>query len=99
MELAFFGAVTSVAALFVLIGDLGMRKVDKLGRIVIPKELRDKYGLFEGVDIKFEDSGDGIIVKSESACRICNCRIPSDSHIPLCNSCIKLLKEQITDQA
>ena len=37
-----------------------MRKVDNLGRIVIPKELRKKYGLEVGAELSFEDSGDGI---------------------------------------
>lgn len=72
-----------------------MRKVDKLGRIVIPKELREKYGLIEGADIKFEDSGEGIVVKSDCACRICNSKITKNSKIPLCDNCIELLKEQI----
>ena len=39
-----------------------MRKVDTLGRIVIPKELRMKYGLTEGADITFEDNGEGVLV-------------------------------------
>ena len=41
-----------------------MRKVDDLGRIVIPMELRKKYGLSKGVEIEFLDNGDGITVKA-----------------------------------
>ena len=49
-----------------------MRKVDKLGRIVIPMELRKKYGLSEGASIDFKDSGDGIVVKAlVNQCKIC----------------------------
>jgi len=33
-----------------------MRKVDKEGRIVIPKELREKYGLLVGSDVKIVDN-------------------------------------------
>ena len=70
-----------------------MRKVDRLGRIVIPKELREKYGLFEGKDIEFLDNGVGIVVKSaELVCRICERKIPEDSVIPLCDKCISLVK-------
>ena len=37
-----------------------MKKVDKLGRIVIPLSLRKKYGLTEGADVEFLDGGDGV---------------------------------------
>ena len=74
-----------------------MRKVDKLGRIVIPKELRDKYGLLEGSDIHFEDNGSGIVVKAESVCRICNQSIPRDSLFPLCENCITAIRELKSD--
>ncbi len=39
---------------FLIFGGV-MRKVDKLGRIVIPLELREKYGLYEGTRIEFLD--------------------------------------------
>ena len=66
-----------------------MRKVDKLGRIVIPLELRRKYGLDEGVTIEFLDDGEGITVKPiESVCKVCRNRIPGDSEFPLCEACI-----------
>ena len=66
-----------------------MRKVDKLGRIVIPLELRVKYGLTEGATIEFLDVGEGITVKpSEPFCRVCHAKIPSDTAFPLCESCI-----------
>lgn len=70
-----------------------MRKVDKLGRIVIPMEMRKKYGLLEGSDIKFEDIECGILVKSAiSFCRICNTNIPKKSEVPLCEKCISMVK-------
>ena len=75
-----------------------MRKVDKLGRIVIPLELRQKYGLSEGVTIEFLDGGDGITVKPfEFVCKLCHKKISEDSAFPLCEACIakaaKSLKE------
>ena len=90
LEFAFFGAVTPVAALFDFLGG-NMRKVDNLGRIVIPKELRNKYGLTEGADITFEDSGNGVLVKGcDGMCRICGIKIEDDEvKIPLCNNCIE----------
>ncbi|MBE6589144.1 MAG: hypothetical protein E7643_03105 [Ruminococcaceae bacterium] len=66
-----------------------MKKVDKLGRIVIPLELRRKYGLTEGIKIEFLDVGEGITVKPyESSCRVCRGRIFDSATIPLCEACI-----------
>ena len=66
-----------------------MKRVDKLGRVVIPKELRKKYGLTEGIKIEFVDVGDGIVVRhSEERCRICHGRISDGADIPLCDACI-----------
>lgn len=39
-----------------------VRKMDELGRIVIPKEIRDKYGLEEGTEIEINTSKNGEIV-------------------------------------
>ena len=39
-----------------------IKEFDKLGRIVIPKELRERYGLTEGVEIVA--TKDGILLKS-----------------------------------
>ena len=66
-----------------------MRKVDKLGRIVIPMEMRNKYGLAEGAKVEFFDSGEGITVKpSAPFCRVCRVGILADVGIPLCEKCI-----------
>ena len=67
-----------------------MRKVDKLGRIVIPLELRKKYGLTEGADVEFFDSGYGVTVRaSDSFCKICNGKLTENRSIPLCDGCIQ----------
>ena len=42
------------------------RRVDNLGRIVIPKELRDSMNLYEGCECSFTPTEDGILFnKSE----------------------------------
>ena len=71
-----------------------MRKVDRLGRIVIPLELRKKYGLTEGGSVEFLDVGEGITVKpTDPFCKICHNRISDSATIPLCDSCIaKVIK-------
>ena len=66
-----------------------MRRIDKLGRIVIPFELRRRYGLTEGVKIEFLDAGEGITVRSsEPFCKICRGRIAEGTSLPLCEACI-----------
>ena len=73
-----------------------MRKVDTLGRIVIPKELRMKYGLTEGADITFEDNGEGVLVKGcDGLCRLCGALIgESEVIFPLCGSCIERIAKE-----
>ena len=76
-----------------------MRKVDKLGRIVIPLELRKKYGLTEGATIEFLDVGEGITVKpSDPFCKVCHAKIPSDASFPLCESCILEAVRKFNDE-
>ena len=66
-----------------------MRKVDGLGRIVIPKGLRKKYGLFEGADIEFIDGGDGVTVKASAhICIVCKKPVSADISLPLCRDCV-----------
>ena len=40
-----------------------MKKIDNLGRIVIPKSLRIKYNIKNGEDLEITDSKNGILIK------------------------------------
>lgn len=40
-----------------------MRKIDSVNRVVLPKELKDAYGLQCGDPIEIVDNGNGILVK------------------------------------
>ena len=49
-----------------------IRKVDELGRIVLPKELRDLHGLFCGTPVEIlVDGADIILCKYEPGCTFC----------------------------
>ena len=66
-----------------------MRRVDKLGRIVIPLELRRRYGLLEGSKIEFLETGDGVTVRSsEPFCKVCRAKISDSAEFPLCEECL-----------
>ena len=66
-----------------------MKKIDKLGRIVIPIDLRQKYGFTEGTKIDFLAMDEGIMVRvDEPFCKICHERIPADNAFSLCKRCM-----------
>ena len=65
-----------------------MRGIDKLGRIVIPMELRRKHGIVEGGRVEFIDTEDGITVRAvRSQCRLCGASIPDKRELLLCDEC------------
>lgn len=39
------------------------KKIDSVGRIVIPKDIRNQCGLYDGCECKIEPMEDGIIIK------------------------------------
>lgn len=41
--------------------------VDRLGRVVLPKALRDRYGLAGGAELELTDTGDGILLTPRRA--------------------------------
>ena len=64
-----------------------MKKIDKLGRIVIPIDLQQKYGFTEGTKIDFLALDKGIMVRSdEPFCKICHEKISEESAFPLCKN-------------
>lgn len=70
------------------------RKLDQLGRIVLPKELRDSMGIEEGTPMEiFTDSEEIIIRKYEPGCIFCgsveNTKAYEKKNI--CTSCIKTI--------
>ena len=50
-----------------------VRRVDELGRVVIPIELRNKFGIFEKDPIEIYVDGSSIVLKKyEPNCIFCN---------------------------
>ncbi len=70
------------------------RKIDELGRIVLPIELRKKLGIEQHDPIEIYVDGDMIILKKyESECIFCGSRKALIKHKGkhVCESCIKNL--------
>ncbi|MFZ1890104.1 MAG: AbrB/MazE/SpoVT family DNA-binding domain-containing protein [Candidatus Binataceae bacterium] len=42
-------------------------KIDKAGRVVIPKSLRERFGFKHGVGVEAYEEGNGLILKAASA--------------------------------
>ena len=69
-------------------------KVDRLGRIVIPIQYRREMGLNENSEINIEYAEKKIIITpSRTYCCVCGIMIDEEQKFPLCNKCIKLIKE------
>lgn len=74
-----------------------MRKIDNLGRIVLPKELRNVEQLEEGTEMNIflEEDGTILLRKTLTHCRLCGSA--KDVHVfkdkSLCERCIQQIRE------
>ena len=73
-----------------------VRKIDELGRIVLPAEIRKAYNINPGSEIEISTQDDTIILKKhENTCVFCG----SDKNLKLfkekslCAKCISQIKE------
>lgn len=76
-----------------------MRKVDQLGRVVIPKELRTVLGIEDNKDLlEIYVDGDRIILKKfTSGCSFCGQEgiLSTFKEKPICENCIKEIKDSV----
>lgn len=76
------------------------RQIDQLGRIVIPKEIRDNLHLLEGDPIRISVERDKILLYSiKNHCVFCNGeeRINHFNATPVCSACIDCIKSLSTE--
>lgn len=67
-----------------------IRKLDDLGRVVIPKEMRRTLDIREGGELAITLEGNGVIItKFTSTCDICNSEegVERENRVFLCVSC------------
>jgi len=73
-----------------------VRKVDELGRIVIPMELRTKLKIEEKDPIEIYVDGTSIVLKKlEESCVFCGNKkdVLMYKNRPVCNKCIQFIKD------
>ena len=72
-----------------------VRRVDELGRIVIPKEIRNKLEIYEKDPIEIYVDGHSIVLKKfEENCIFCGAtkNLVTYKNKLLCNKCLENLK-------
>lgn len=73
-----------------------VRKVDELGRVVIPIEIRNQFEIAEKDPIEIYVDGSSIILKKyERSCLFCGNtkKVLSYKNKLICNKCLKQLKD------
>lgn len=69
------------------------RKVDELGRIVLPKEFRNALNVGTCCDMNMEiKDGSIILTPAQHICALCG-KVIATKKIKLCDDCIALVKE------
>lgn len=72
-----------------------VRKVDELGRVVIPIELRNQFEIAEKDPIEiFVDESSIVLKKYEKSCLFCSNtkKLSVYKGKPICNKCLKQIK-------
>jgi len=78
-----------------------VRRIDQLGRVVLPKELRRTLDIEEGQPIEIYTEGEMIILKKYNpGCHCCGDikNTITVAGISLCDNCIKELKRLVNDK-
>ncbi len=70
------------------------RKLDELGRVVLPRDYREALGLTPQTPLTMDLAGDTIVIKKRTlTCALCGAEIPEDSKVTLCKKCIAKVKK------
>lgn len=69
------------------------RRIDKLGRIVLPMDFRKALGLEGEANVILDICGNTIVVKgADTACKLCGSK-KDMSELKICSSCIRKIKK------
>lgn len=78
------------------------RRMDPLGRLVIPSEMRQKFGLSEGSMVEFLVAGDGILLQ-RAVPQCCVCGVSDEplhdvNGVCICHSCAAMIAAKFNDR-
>ena len=72
------------------------RKIDKLGRVVIPIEFRRKIGAQKDASVLVSMDNDSVIITSASKkCALCGAWIVEEGRFRLCKECVRRVREEL----
>lgn len=72
-----------------------VRKIDKLGRIVLPREFRHSLKVGVGSDICIElNNGSMTLTPTQAICGICGSVITPINKFRLCDRCLSTIREE-----
>ena len=74
-----------------------VRKIDELGRIVLPSELRKVFGIREGDELDISVDGEKVILqKRQDLCLFCGAAEPTVEHKErkVCDTCASAIAQQ-----
>lgn len=71
------------------------RKIDKLGRVHLPVQIRKMLSINEGDYVTIETIGDEVIIgKKITCCKLCGKEtVNKINKTFICNECVKVIKE------
>ncbi|HBR03694.1 MAG TPA: AbrB family transcriptional regulator [Ruminiclostridium sp.] len=71
------------------------RKIDTLGRVTIPKEMRKKYAITDETLLSITEQNDKIVIqKAIPTCKLCGSEQDVDESIMVCKRCSEKIKNQ-----
>ena len=72
------------------------RRVDELWRVVIPREIREKYKILQGDAVRIVEETDGFFIEPVTTlCRLCGARLPDEGEYLLCDACLDGIRREV----
>ena len=69
------------------------KKIDRLGRIVLPVDFKKALGLEIGAEVAVRLENNSIVVKGSSCgCRLCGAHTDKSNKLGICSLCIEQIK-------
>ena len=71
------------------------RKIDEIGRVVIPREIRERHKILPGDSVRIVEEADGFFVEPVTTlCRLCGARLSDEGEYLLCDSCLDGIRRE-----